>query len=189
LLAKPQPLAVKQKPKPASAMQTAASPNPVPAGASVSIPAIRKVLVATDFSALGNDAIRHARSLLPANGEVRIVHVCPSPSAGVNPVIASEVYFDHSLDTARMVAEAEEKMRSLVPSQGETGGIVFSSEVMVHDNTADGICEAAERFGADVICLGARGHSRLASMLLGSVVQSVLSRSHCPVLVIPPRRR
>lgn len=43
---------------------------------------------------------------------------------------------------------------------------------------------AAERFGADVICVGSRGRSGLARALLGSVSQGLLLRSRRPVLVI-----
>lgn len=152
-------------------------------------PPIRKAIAATDFSDSGEQAVRHACGLVRPGGEVRIVHVCLPPNAGVNPVIASEVYFDSSLDTARLKAEAEEKLKTLAASLAAGEGFAVTTEALVRDNTAAAICEAADAFGADVICLGARGHSRLAAVLLGSVVQSVLHRSHRPVLVVPRRRQ
>ncbi|OYW31357.1 MAG: hypothetical protein B7Z47_01300, partial [Chthoniobacter sp. 12-60-6] len=65
------------------------------------VPCIRRVLVATDLGPLAAATLRHARSLLPAGGHIHMVHVCDEPTAGINPVIASEVYFDHSLEVAK----------------------------------------------------------------------------------------
>ena len=43
---------------------------------------------------------------------------------------------------------------------------------------------AAERFGADLICMGSRGRSGLTKVLLGSVAQGVMAQSKRPVLVL-----
>lgn len=47
------------------------------------------------------------------------------------------------------------------------------------------ICEAAAELDASTIVLGARGLSRVESMLLGSVSAAVLVHARRPVLVIP----
>lgn len=49
---------------------------------------------------------------------------------------------------------------------------------------AAAICQAAERSGAELICIGSRGRSGLKKKLLGSVTESVMRRSSRPVLVI-----
>lgn len=150
------------------------------------VPTIHRVLVATDFSDCGDDALRHAYSLVPAGGEVRLLHVCFSPSTGINPVISSEVYFDHSLATAKAKEEAEAKMKGMAPRLLATSGVTTTSEVLTHHDVAVAICEAADRFGADVICMGTKGHSGMGVMLLGSTVQAVLASSHKPVFVVTP---
>lgn len=160
----------------------------VPATASpdTGIPKIGRVLLATNFTSVCNDALRHALSLLPDGGAVHIVHVCPEPSSGVNPVIASEVYFDHSMASAQARKDAEGKMRELPADLLATPGVKFSSEVLSHYDVAAAICDAAEIFGADVICMGTQGHSRTGAALLGSTVQAVLARAHKPVFVVTP---
>jgi nucleotide-binding universal stress UspA family protein len=47
------------------------------------------------------------------------------------------------------------------------------------------ICEAARELDAEAIVVGARGLSRVRSVLLGSVSFSVLTHAQRPVLVIP----
>ncbi len=150
------------------------------------IPTIRRVLLATNFTEVCNEALRHAHSLLPSGGAIHIVHVCPEPTSGINPVIASEVYFDHSVATAKAKEEAEKQMQELPRSWLQIPGISITSEVLSHFNTAAAICDAADRSGADVICMGTKGHSRTGVALLGSTVQAVLARSHKPVFVVTP---
>ena len=161
----------------------------VPAAArasDVSIPSIHRILLATNFTEVCNEALRHAHSLLPSGGAIHLVHVCHEPASGINPVIASEVYFDHSMATAKAREEAEEKIKALPSSLLTVPGVAVTSEVLAHHDFAAAICDAAERCGADVICMGTKGHSRTGVALLGSTVQAVLARSHKPVFVVTP---
>jgi nucleotide-binding universal stress UspA family protein len=151
-----------------------------------SIPEIRRILLATNFTDVCAEAFRHAHSLLPGGGAIRLVHVCPEPSSGINPVIASEVYFDHSIATAREKSEATEKLKALPAELLARTNVAISTEILIHDDIATALCEAAERFGADVICMGTKGHSRTGAALLGSTVQSLLAKSHKPVFVVTP---
>lgn len=58
--------------------------------------------------------------------------------------------------------------------------------VVQRDRPADEIVDSAEKLGADLILLGARGHSGLAGLVLGSVADRVLRHAHCPVLLARP---
>jgi len=49
------------------------------------------------------------------------------------------------------------------------------------------ICDEAEKLDAEPIVVGARGLSRVQSVLLGSVSSAVVVHAHRPVLVIPGR--
>lgn len=155
---------------------------------SLRVPVIHRVLVATDLTDTGLEALRYAHSLLPSGGSIHLVHICREPSRGINPVIASEIYFDHSLATAKAREEAEEKIKDLPGELMTAPGVNVTSEVLAHDDIAVAIEEAAERCGAEVICLGSKGHSRAGIALLGSTVQGVLARSSKPVLVIKAPR-
>jgi len=51
------------------------------------------------------------------------------------------------------------------------------------------ICDCAKDLDAALVVLGARGLSRVESVLLGSVSAKVLAHASRPVLVIPAARR
>lgn len=126
---------------------------------------VRRVLVATDFSELGNLAISPAYSLLPSGGLVRLLHVKCAMGA----------------DTAELAGQ----LRALVPAEAADRGI--QTEIMVVENRqiAEGICQSAAQFGADIICLSTHGRSGLTQSLLGSVAHAVVERDDRPVLLIP----
>lgn len=158
----------------------------IAATTNLQIPTIRRVLLATDFSPACTEALRHGHSLLPSGGSLHLLHVCHQPASGVDPVAATEVYFDHGIDTAAAKKDAEEKLVSLPSALLAVPGTLTTSEVIVHHDIAAAICDAAVRFEADVICMGTKGHSRAGVALLGSTVQAVLARSHKPVFVVTP---
>ena len=51
------------------------------------------------------------------------------------------------------------------------------------------ICDVAHEIDAKAIVVGARGLSRVQSVLLGGVSSAVVVHANCPVLVIPTHRR
>jgi nucleotide-binding universal stress UspA family protein len=152
----------------------------------LSIPNIGRVLAATDFSALGNFATLHACSLLPAGGVVRMVHV-------VHPRALGGGAYDQALAAGRRHAdfarECRRKLLALSPASARERGIKIEVEVAESTDTARAICQAARRFGADVICIGSKGHQGLVDALLGSVAVAVMRQTTRPLLVIRPPRQ
>jgi nucleotide-binding universal stress UspA family protein len=64
------------------------------------------------------------------------------------------------------------------------GGFDARGEI-ARGKTWHAICETADALDASTIVLGARGLSRVKSMLLGSVSSAVVTHAKRPVLVIP----
>ena len=127
-------------------------------------PSIRRVLCATDFSPLGNSAVLYANSLLPQGGDLMLVHVMDDDASR------------EDRDAARR------QLESLVKGAGKANVTI---EVMTGDDPARLITAAAERFGADVICVGSRGRAALTKAMLGSVSQGILLATTRPVLMVP----
>ncbi len=133
----------------------------------------RRVLVPTDFSRFGNGAIPYAYGALHRGGEVGLVHV--------------------TVDSASKNAAVHERLagrlRHLIPGEAVGRGIETRVEVVEHRSPAVAIAQAAERFRADLICMGSQGRTGLTKTLLGSVTREVLARSRRPVMVIRPPDR
>lgn len=170
-----------------------------------SLPTIQRVLVATDFSALGNHAVRHACALLGEGGTLFLLHVLHpselpsrmSQAGGPKPEEAVTVHVSRK-------EEAADQLRALVPLSPETrsltavlaeepvptdvAGIRSEVHVVAGEDAAKAINQAAERFGVDVICLGSHGVTGLSAVLMGSVAQQVVAQSQRPILIVRPQK-
>jgi nucleotide-binding universal stress UspA family protein len=149
------------------------------------LPRVGRVLASTDFSEHGDRATRMAYASLPTGGVVRLVHVVER--AVTNPVyaqygIGNAPKGDEELARSRL----GEHLRSLVPPEADERGIRTEVEVIESKDAAAAIAQAAERFGADVICMGSHGRAGLGKTLVGSVTQGVIARTRRPVLVVKP---
>jgi len=145
---------------------------------------IRSVLVATDLSALGNAAVPQAYALVSgAGGVVEICHVhegaLPSPAFAY--AAAGE-----SLTPARR-RQVEDELRALAPARAAALGIATHVNVIEGGSAAEQIVQAERRLGADVIVLASHGRTGLRRTLLGSVAESVMRQSECPVHVVRGR--
>lgn len=152
------------------------------------VASIRNVLVATDFSGAANNAIHHAIALLPFGGRIKLLHVYSSPSPSVLPDLATEKRTEMSSEAARDIAALEASLDLLVEQLPGNPSIHFSTEVATGHDVAHTVCQTADSFGADVICLGTHSRSRLATVLLGSTMQALLTKTRRTVCIIHPPR-
>lgn len=129
------------------------------------VPQVRCVCVATDRSAFGNLAIPWAYGLVGDRGEVHLVHVVDDESDAGDQRIVTEL-----LDLAP-------------PSRM---GVTTRAHVIHGDDPARTIAEAAERAGADIICIASHGRSGLSRALVGSVADRLMRACSRPVLVLRP---
>jgi nucleotide-binding universal stress UspA family protein len=145
------------------------------------VPVFRRVMVATDFSPLGNRAIAHAFAVAQPGGLVQIVHV-------VHPLALAGGEFESSpgpsAGHASYVRACERKLRGVVPDEAESLGLGAEVAVVEDEDPAAAICRQAELFGADVIVMGSQGRSALARVMLGSVAQSVMASSKRPIFIV-----
>jgi len=141
-------------------------------------PAYRRVLVPTDFSKPGNRAITFAYGAAARGGEVCLVHVI-RPTGGFKQRTGAA-----KATHAKRKHELTARLESLIPIDALSRGVRSTVEIAEHEHPAVAICQAAERCGADLICIGSRGRSGLKKQLLGSVTEAVMRRSNRPVLVV-----
>ena len=158
-----------------------------PPGAEQPIPTFRRVLAATDFSPLGNEAIPFAYSALTHGGVVHLLHVLTPkevPQASGKDKDAQAV----RQQIANHRRKSLRQLRALIPADAELRGIATEVEVVDGRKAAEAICQSAERDGVDMICLSSHGRSGLVKLVAGSVTQAVLELTHRPVLLIRSAR-
>jgi nucleotide-binding universal stress UspA family protein len=84
---------------------------------------------------------------------------------------------------------AEAGAHALAPAQAllQAAGISFESEVAKGD-PAHTLVDILERYGCDLVVMGARGMGNLRSAMLGSVSHEVLHAAGVPVMIVkaPP---
>ncbi|MHA3771446.1 universal stress protein [Verrucomicrobiota bacterium sgz303538] len=128
------------------------------------LPEIRRVLVATDFSDPASRAICFGCSVVEPEGKLRIVSVVR-----------------HEQD----IEKIEKELQNHIPDSAAQLGIEVELTVIVSPDIACAICEEAERFGANLVCVGTQGADRIPRKLLGSVARAVAARCRRPVLLVP----
>ena len=84
--------------------------------------------------------------------------------------------------------EAAEQRLSEVLGRFRRAGVLAKSKIVV-GYASEEILDRAESTGAQLIAMGSRGYSGLKRFRLGSVVQRVIRRSICSVLVAGPAPR
>jgi nucleotide-binding universal stress UspA family protein len=125
------------------------------------MPAIRRILFATDFSDLSRQAGRTAAAMARHFGaQLVVVHVRPALADGP--------------DVSGLVAAVTD----LAPGLNVTTETLFGAP-------AQELVAYVRRAGIDLIVMGTHGRTGVSRALLGSVAEAVVRRAPCPVLTVP----
>jgi len=142
----------------------------------------RKILAATDGSAVASRVAEHAAALAKATGGeltfVTVTEQAPTfAAAEIGWSVPSSVYDDirrANVDRSRAILAAAVKRSGLA-----------ARTVHVEDQRPyEGILAAAEQIDADLVVIGSHGHRGLQLLLLGSQAAKVVTLAKVPVLVI-----
>lgn len=142
------------------------------------------ILVPIDGSETSACALDTALKLAHEHdAELRPLYVVDVPplmysGAAFNPTSLREAF---AKEGARVLADAAEKMQ-----RGGVRGSTRALEVEpVGDDIAQQITRAATEFSADLVVMGTHGRRGWRRLVLGSVAESFLRISTCPVLLVP----
>lgn len=143
-------------------------------------PGLRRVLVATDFSATAEAAVAWAVEVAKPHGAaVRLVHALTLPTPVPGYVVADGGEFGQELRQA-----AQLRLDGAAEKLAESGVAVDTDLRMGIPSQT--ILTAAEEYVPDLLVIGTRGLTGLAHLLLGSTAERVVQRATCPVLAIHP---
>lgn len=135
---------------------------------------VKKILFATDFSAISNQALDYAATLAKANGaKLLIVHVAELPAA----YGAGEMYYGVP------EPDTDELMRMLHNVVPRNPPVDHEYHLLKGDPSHE-IVRLANDEEVDLIVLSTHGRTGLGRVLLGSVAEAVVRRAHCPVLTL-----
>lgn len=137
---------------------------------------LTSILVATDFSVDGNNAVRRAALLAHEQGAgLRILHVVNA--AGCKPL---RDWFSPTLDLDLKAARAREALGRLAVEISGAYDLIAGVEVIVGD-PFETLMQASER--VDLVVLGRRGHGRFKGLIVGRTVDRMLRICRRSVLV------
>ena len=145
------------------------------------MPAIRRIVHATDFSPASRPAFRRALDLARANrAELIALHVMTPPVLYTPDGYALPDTYKRLL--ADMRAEVKTHLDRLV-AQAKAAG-VRARGVLLEGVPHDRIVRAARSARADLLVIGTHGRTGLARLFLGSVASRVVATATCPVLSV-----
>jgi nucleotide-binding universal stress UspA family protein len=139
----------------------------------------KRVLIATDFSAVSERALAYALPIVRRFGSlVSIVNVIPPETRDM--IIWGPL--PRELDRQRL--EAEQEMARLAAEARIKE--VNSHMLLAQGRVWDVLSSIIQRENTDLLVLGTRGRGGLKKLALGSVAEEALRRATCPVLTIGP---
>ena len=144
----------------------------------------RNVLIATDGSALAENAVTHGLSLAKAVGAKATALIVEAPFNVYDVPQTrmrqmSEAFAQH----AEHVKQHAAKVLTRVADAAAAAGVACETVQVEHDHPYQAIIATAKDKGCDVIVMASHGRGGISAVLLGSVTNKVLTHTKIPVLV------
>jgi nucleotide-binding universal stress UspA family protein len=153
-------------------------------------PAVKQILVPTDFSETADAALDYAFLLAQRLGaSVQLLHVLEDPF--VTDGLTAEAYITEAPAVrSAMLSEAQTRLsHRAAPPRSESASGNSAEPVRVDTEVLFGhgartIAEYAGHRGVDLIVMGTHGRTGVAHLLLGSVAERLVRTAPCPVLTV-----
>ncbi len=140
----------------------------------------RSVLVPVDFSDASHLAISQARSLVRPGGRVHLLHVHRRRATELGWLDHYGVLPEPPSERAQVLHRLED----LVARESGGGQVEWTVEGVTGDDVAQAICQATEREGVDLVCLGTSDAPGHFGYLDDAVARELVERCRRPVMVL-----
>lgn len=148
----------------------------------------KNILVATDGSDIAGEALSQAANLAKTLGaKVTVVTVSPPPPALAGPEMGWSIPSSVYDEIRKGNRERSKVILDTAVAKARALGIEAATRSVEDAEPHDGIIDAANEVGADLIVMGSHGYRGLNRLILGSEASKVLSLAHVPVLIVKPR--
>ena len=143
----------------------------------------KHILVPTDGSALSDATVARAVSFGQEAG-ARLTFFYAQPDFPM-PIYGEGALIDPTTPEqfARSAAVEARVILEKARSAAEAAGVEADTDTVVNEIPYEGIIDAANRHGCDLIFMASHGRRGIAGLLLGSEAQKVLTHSKIPVLI------
>lgn len=139
---------------------------------------VEKILVAVDGSETMERTVRFACDLVKAlGGSLTLIHVVSVPVTIQPSVPFDSAPLEHAGEMILQIAQKQ------VEQNGRKADGILEMDV---GNSGHRIVAVAREKGFTLIVMHARGHSKAAALLLGSVCHTVAHDAPCSVLILRP---
>ena len=147
---------------------------------------MERILVGVDGSAPSLKAVDFGADLASKyNAELILLKVVGDRPPELDAAVEQYAHSEHMRTTeAELVLTMADNILDNARNEARTKGAMRIVAEPAFGDPAEQIVAVARDRQADLIVVGSRGHGRLAGLLLGSVAQSVVSLSHCAVVVV-----
>ena len=143
----------------------------------------KHILIPTDGSPLSRKAIVNGVKLAKALG-AKVTGLFAAPPA--TPVVYAEfvpIGYMTPQQHAAMIEKTASRYLGVIEQAAKSAGVACECVRVTNDFPADAILAIAKKNKCDLIFMASHGRRGLASVLLGSETQKVLTHSKIPVLV------
>ncbi|MBI1906792.1 MAG: universal stress protein [Rhodocyclales bacterium] len=143
----------------------------------------KHVLVPTDGSSLSDATVARAVSFAK-DANARITFFYAQPSFPM-PIYGEGALIDPTTPEQFAKAASDEAQRILDKAkvQADEAGVVADTDTLVNEIPYEAIIDAANRHACDLIFMASHGRKGIASLLLGSETNKVLTHTKIPVLI------
>jgi nucleotide-binding universal stress UspA family protein len=159
------------------------SPVPVLVARTEAHSPYRRVLLAVDLSPQSVEIMSTTKALGLTPADCSVMYAYESPQLAL--MVEASTY---SIDEVRQyIARQQRNFGKKLSAQMRKAGLVGKADAIpIESSPAATILAYANRINADLIVLGSRRRSNLATFILGSVAAEVFSRAKTDVLIVPP---
>jgi nucleotide-binding universal stress UspA family protein len=145
--------------------------------------ALKKILVATDFSEPSKAALAYGRELARSFGAaLTLIHVVDDTMARAYGIDGGVLLTDPGMQR-QFEASALEQVNAALDEEDRTQ-LKATGVVLASVTPALAIVSYAGEANIDLIVMGTRGRGGVAHLLMGSVSEKVVQTAPCPVLTV-----
>lgn len=139
-----------------------------------------KILCPYDFSEHANEALLYAIKLADADTLILLINAIQLPNT-IDPY--GFVYYQ--IDSDELKKSTQESMaKKIAELKSDYPTLKFESKIELENDPATYICDIQVKENFDLIVIGSHGRKGLGRILLGSIAESVMRETNCPVVVV-----